>query len=514
MSPRVIPPETDRRRAIPGVDRVLARPWCAELVDRHGRPWVAARVRGLLAAMRTGGLPVPESDAALRDLIRDDAARAAAPGLRRVVNATGVVLHTNLGRAPLAAAARRAMAGAAGYGAVEFDLAEGRRGSRYDHCSRLLAELTGAEDGLAVNNGAGALALAVAALAANRSVVVSHGELVEIGGGFRVPEVVEAAGARLVPVGTTNKTRLEDYARALDGGGAGAILKVHRSNFRVSGFAEETPVDRLAALGARTGVPVVHDVGTGLLADPAALGLQDEPTPAASVAAGAHLVVFSGDKLLGGPQAGLLVGEAAHVARAKAHPLCRALRCDKAALAGLEATLALYRDPERALREVPVLRMLATPEAVLRRRVDELLERVAAAGDDFAASASVVAGESVVGGGACPGVRLPTPLLSLEAGGRLDEHLARLRAHDPPVVARGRRGCLLVDLRTVAPGEDAVVASALAGLSGGGPDGGGRADREERTDGKECAERSVPAADAATESRFQGCRASGEEAAW
>lgn len=504
-----MPAETDRRRAIPGVDRVLARPWCAELVDRHGRPWVAARVRGLLAAMRTGGLPVPQGDAALRDLIRNDAARAAAPGLRRVVNATGVVLHTNLGRAPLAAAARRAMAGAAGYGAVEFDLAGGRRGSRYDHCSRLLAELTGAEDALAVNNGAGALALAVAALAANRSVVVSHGELVEIGGGFRVPEVVEAAGARLVPVGTTNKTRLEDYARAVDAGEAGAILKVHRSNFRVSGFAEETPVDRLAALGARAGVPVVHDVGTGLLADPAALGLQDEPTPAASVAAGAHLVVFSGDKLLGGPQAGLLVGEAEHVARAKAHPLCRALRCDKVALAGLEATLALYRDPERALGEVPVLRMLATPEAVLRRRVDELLERVAAvAGDDFAASASVVAGESVVGGGACPGVRLPTPLLSLEVGGGLDEHLAKLRAHDPPVVARGRRGCLLVDLRTVAPEEDAVVASALTGLSGGGPDAGGRADR------KEGAERSFVAADAATQSPVRGCGASGEEAAW
>ena len=474
MSMPAVPAQTDPRRSIPGVDRVLARQWCAELVACHGRPWVAARVRGLLAAMRSGGVPVPESDAALRDLVRAAAERAAAPGLRRVVNATGVILHTNLGRAPLAAAAREAMAGASGYGSLEFDLARGRRGSRYDQCSRLLAELTGAEDALAVNNGAGALALAVAALAAGRNVVVSHGELVEIGGGFRVPEVVEAAGARLLPVGTTNRTRLEDYARALEGGAAGAILKVHRSNFRVSGFAEETPVDRLAALGASAGVPVVHDVGTGLLAEPRALGLQDEPTPAASVAAGAHLVVFSGDKLLGGPQAGLLVGGATHVGRAKDHPLCRALRCDKAALAGLEATLALYRDPERALREVPVLRMLATPEAALRRRAAEVLKQAAAgARGDFAANASIASGESVVGGGACPGVRLPTALLSFPAESRLDERLAKLRAHDPPVVARGRRGRLLLDLRTVAPEEDAVVAAALIGLSAGALAGSG-----------------------------------------
>ncbi len=416
--------------------------------------------------MRAGDVPVPSTDDQLRDLVRHDAGRAAAPGLRRVVNATGVILHTNLGRAPLAAAARRAMAAAAGYGNLEFDLAVGGRGSRYVHCSRLVAELTGAEDGLAVNNGAGALALALAALAGGRGVVVSHGELVEIGGGFRVPEVVEAAGSRLLPVGTTNRTRPNDYARALDGEEVGAILKVHRSNFRLSGFAEETPVERLAALGAEAGIPVIHDVGTGLLADPAALGLPDEPTPAASVAAGAHLVVFSGDKLLGGPQAGLLAGTSEAVGAAKTHPLCRALRCDKIALAGLEATLALYRDPPRALREVPALRMIAVPADTLRRRAHEFLDRLGGAPrGSVLANAEVVDGDSVVGGGACPGVRLPTALASIDAGAQLGAWLAQLRAHDPPIVARGRQGRLLVDLRTVAPDEDALVASALEAVA-------------------------------------------------
>ena len=237
--------------------------------------------------------------------------RALSPSLRRVVNATGVVLHTNLGRAPLATEARRAMTAAAGYGNVEFDLDSGGRGSRYEHCTRLIRELTGAEDALAVNNNAGAVALALTAFASGRGVAVSHGELVEIGGGFRIPEVVEAAGARLVTVGTTNRTRRADYEQAIAGGDVGAILKVHRSNFSISGFTEETELEELVALGAAAGVPVIHDLGSGLLADAGALGLPREPTPRASVAAGVELVAFSGDKLLGGPQAGLLAGTSA-----------------------------------------------------------------------------------------------------------------------------------------------------------------------------------------------------------
>ncbi len=458
----------DPRRLVPGVDRVLARPWCGQLVEAHGRPWVVARVRAVLSAMRAGVVQAPETDGALRDLVLAEAATAAEAWVRPVVNATGVILHTNLGRAPLATEARSAMAAAAGYCTVEFDLAAGERGSRYERCRRLLAEMVGAEDALVVNNGAGALALALAALAGGRGVVVSHGELVEIGGGFRVPEVVEAAGARLVPVGTTNKTRTRDYARALSGGQAGAVLKVHRSNFRLSGFTEEASVENLAALGARAGVPVIHDLGTGLLADPAALGLEGEPTPAQSVAAGAGLVVFSGDKLLGGPQAGVVAGAEELVRRAKSHPLCRALRCDKVTLAGLEATLALYRDPARALQAVPVLRMIATPAEDVRGRACAALEAMFAAGTPPGA-ATVVEGESVIGGGACPGVRLPSALVSLDAGDRLGAWLAGLRAHDPPVVARGRSGSLLADLRTVDPADDSLVATALASLSGGGP---------------------------------------------
>ena len=414
--------------------------------------------------MRAGVVPVPATDDVLRDLVLEETARADAARFRPVVNATGVVLHTNLGRAPLAAAARRAMTAAAGYGNVEFDLAAGGRGSRFEHCRRLLAELVGAEDALVVNNGAGALALVLAALAGGRGVVVSHGEMVEIGGGFRVPEIVEAAGARLVAVGATNRTRPKDYARALAGGEVGAVLKVHRSNFRLSGFTEEASVEDLAVLGARFGVPVVHDLGTGLVADPAALGLHGEPTPAQSIAAGAEVVVFSCDKLLGGPQAGVVAGASEHVGRAKSHPLCRALRCDKVTLAGLEATLALHRRPARALEAVPVLRMIATPAEDLRRRACAVLDAMSFAAAP-AVAAAVVDGESVVGGGTCPGVRLPAALLSLDAGDRLAAWLAALRAHDPPIVARGRRGRLLVDLRTVDPADDSLVASALAALS-------------------------------------------------
>ena len=264
----------------------------------------------MLDDMRAGRLPVPDSDEGFAALLREEVARAGLASLRRVVNATGVVLHTNLGRAPLAEEARRAMAAAAGYGNVELALESGRRGSRYVHCAGLVRELSGAEDAVVVNNGAGAVALALTALAAGRGVVVSHGEMVEIGGGFRIPEVVEAAGAQLVTVGTTNRTRRADYARAIERGGVGAILKVHRSNFAVSGFTEETELAELVALGAESGTPVIHDLGSGLLIDSAALGLPQEPTPAQSVAAGVDLVAFSGDKLLGGPAGGGARGDA------------------------------------------------------------------------------------------------------------------------------------------------------------------------------------------------------------
>ena len=460
----------DHRRAIPGVDRLLARPWCGLLVESRGRAWVTARLRAVLDEVRAGRLAPPATEDGFAELLRREIARAETPSLRPAINATGVILHTNLGRAPLAPQARDAMARAAGYGNVEFDLETGRRGLRYVHCTGLVRELTGAEAALVVNNGAGAVALALTAFAVGKGVAVSHGELIEIGGGFRIPEVVEAAGARLVTVGTTNRTRLADYARAIEGGGVAAILKVHRSNFSMTGFTEETGLAELVALGAETGVPVIHDLGSGLLASSAELGLPPEPTPGESVAAGVDLVAFSGDKLLGGPQAGILAGTGAGVERAKAHPLCRALRCDKVTLAGLEATLSLYRDPGRARERIPVLRMLTVPVAELDSRAGALLKGVAglrASQGTAPLEADVAPGESLVGGGTFPDARLPTAVLRINAGDEAEAWMAVLRAHDPPVVARSREGRILLDLRTVAPEEEAAVASALAALGRG-----------------------------------------------
>jgi L-seryl-tRNA(Ser) seleniumtransferase len=381
------------------------------------------------------------------------------PSLRRVINATGVILHTNLGRAPLAASAREAVTRAAeGYGNLELDLDTGERGSRHAHAEGLLCELTGAEAAIVVNNCAGAVLLSAAALAGpGRAIVVARGQLVEIGGGFRIPEVIAGSGARLIEVGTTNRTRLGDYEHALKThDDVGAVMRVHQSNFRTVGFVEEVPVEALCELG----VPVIDDIGSGWLAgqpgeipgDGEGVGGADEPLLQASVAAGAALVCCSGDKLLGGPQAGLIVGRREAVAAARRHPLARALRIDKLSLAALEATLRLYRDPERAFREIPVLAMLtATPET-LRARA----ERIAAAIGD---GASVVTASAKVGGGALPLLELEGPAVALSGD---PETLARaLRAHDPPVIARIHDGRVLVDPRTLTDEDVPLLVSAV-----------------------------------------------------
>src|SRR5215211_3645019 len=348
-------------RSLPPVDALAAE------VDAP-RAIALAAARSVLAARRAELLEDRPGDPDLAERARAAAAASERPSLRRVLNATGVIVHTNLGRAPLAAAAREAVARAAeGYSNLEWDLARGERGSRHDHVAGLLCELTGAEAAMAVNNCAGATLLAAAALAgAEREIVVSRGQLVEIGGGFRVPEVIGQAGARLVEVGTTNRMRRADYERAI-GERTGAILRAHPSNFRQLGFVQEVEIEELCELG----VPVIDDVGSGVLADDLAQ-LAGEPAVRRSVTAGAALVCFSGDKLLGGPQAGLLVGRADAVARARAHPLARALRLDKLGLAALEATLRLYLDPERARREIPVLAMLTAPESSLEQRAARL----------------------------------------------------------------------------------------------------------------------------------------------
>jgi L-seryl-tRNA(Ser) seleniumtransferase len=417
-----------------------------ELDAPHGLAVAAARQaiderrRALLAGRPGVG--------AVADRARELLAALQSASLRPVLNATGVIVHTNLGRAPLAPSARAAVARiAGGYSNLELDLDSGERGSRHDHVERLLCELTGAEAAMVVNNGAAAVLLAAAALAGpGRAIVVSRGQLVEIGGGFRIPEVIAQSGARLVEVGTTNRTRLGDYARAL-GDDVGAIMRVHPSNFRALGFVAEVAIEELCELG----VPVIDDVGSGAL-----LPVGDEPPVPRSVAAGAALVCCSGDKLLGGPQAGLLVGRADAVAAARRHPLARALRIDKLSLAALQATLALYRDGDRARAEVPVLAMLDADEATLAARARRLASGI---GD----RARVHRAEGRVGGGALPLLALEGPVVAL-TGPATELHRA-LRTGEPPVLARVHEGELLLDPRTLADDElDAVIAAARAAL--------------------------------------------------
>ena len=445
---------TDPRRALPSVDRLLLEPEIRELLRVAPRIAVVDAVRESLAAARTRRAGPPESWSAD---VRERLADRARPSLRPVLNATGVVLHTNLGRAPLPRAAVAAMAEVgAGYSNLEFDLDTGARGSRSDHCRAPLRAVTGAEDALAVNNAAGALLLALGALAAGREVLISRGELIEIGGSFRIPDILERSGARLHEVGTTNRTHLDDYRKAL-GPDVAAVLTVHRSNFEQRGFvATPAPAD-VAALAHEAGVPYLVDVGSGLLADLEPWGLEGEPRVQDALGAGADLVLFSGDKLLGGPQAGCLVGRREAVARCRQHPIARAVRADKMTLAGLEATLALYRDPTRAVLEIPVLRMLTLGTEELTRRAQRLAALCPAP-----LEASLQPGESAVGGGSFPGAVLPTTLVALAAGPLGADGLAlRLRLGDPAVVARVAGGKVLLDPRTLPEESFSAVAAAL-----------------------------------------------------
>jgi L-seryl-tRNA(Ser) seleniumtransferase len=373
--------------------------------------------------------------------------------LRRVLNATGVIVHTNLGRAPLPAAARKALQSVAeGYSNLEFELHTGGRGSRQTHVQALLSELTGAEAALVVNNGAAAVLLAAAALAGpGRAIVVSRGQLVEIGGGFRIPEVVAQSGSELIEVGTTNRTRLRDYERGLRSAelAVGAILRVHQSNFRTVGFVEEVELEALCSLG----VAVIDDVGSGALAEPSPeTSLRDEPSIKRSVSAGAALVCCSGDKLLGGPQAGIMVGRTEAVIAAAAHPLARAVRIDKLSLAALEATLTLYLDPERVWREIPALAMLAAAEGTLLGRAERLKAGIGA-------EAHIIRTTAAVGGGALPLLELEGPAVALDSEDAAALAHA-LRCGEPPVIARIHDGRVVLDPRTLDEDEIEPAASA------------------------------------------------------
>ncbi|MFN3649935.1 MAG: L-seryl-tRNA(Sec) selenium transferase [Armatimonadota bacterium] len=451
-------------RRIPKVDRLLQEPEIESLIERHGRAPVVEAIRSATDSLRARALAgsAPSNGDLLPALKREIAAAVegrARRSLRRAINATGVVLHTGLGRAALSeAAAQASFEAARSHSLLEVDPESGERGSRLSHIAPLLRELTGAEDAAAVNNNAAAVFLSIAALAQGREVIISRGQLVEIGGSFRIPDVIRSGGAKLVEVGTTNKVRARDYEAAITPETA-LILRVHPSNFRIVGFTEEPSLAELVEVGRRHGVPVMDDLGSGALVDLTRYGLVAEPTVQESVRAGADLITFSGDKLLGGPQAGLIIGQRELVSQVKRHPLMRAVRLDKMTLAGIEATLRLYRDEAKAMREIPTLAALSLSAEALRARA----ERLASLLGGVEAVISLEPGISQVGGGALPGEELPTTLVclfseSVSAG----ELSRRLRVGEPSVWARVQRDRLVLDPRTIRDEELDELAAAVA----------------------------------------------------
>ncbi len=451
---------TTKLRQLPSVDRLLDEKNAQQLITAYGRRLTVDGLRASLDAARDeirNGADAPtiaaimaQASAHLRELL--------APTLRRVINATGVIIHTNLGRAPLSAAAQTAMAAVSqGYSTLEYDLQAGKRGQRTVHAERLLCELTRAEAALVVNNNAGAVFLALSGMARGKSAVISRGQLVEIGGGFRIPDVMAQSGARLVEVGATNRTHLRDYAAALTAhDDVALILRAHRSNFRIVGFTTEPEMSELVALGVEHDLPVVDDLGSGTLLDTAQFGLAHEPTIQESISAGAAVVCFSGDKLLGGPQAGIIIGQAKYVNPLKRHPLARALRADKLCLAGLQATLLPYLT-DQASEQIPIWRMIAAPLAGIERRARRWRRALRREG----VTVEIADGESTVGGGSLPGETLPTRLVALPLP-HPDQTVDALRAADPPVIARIEGDQLVLDPRTVLEEEEQELLKAVA----------------------------------------------------
>ena len=432
-------------RDLPSVDHLLAQ--AGDLVTGYGRPLTTEMIRETLDGIRAqyNGQAVIPSPAEIVSQARARLAALTAPTLRPVVNASGVILHTNLGRAPMSLSAIAHMeAVARGYSTLEYDLDQGARGSRSLHAESLLTRLTGAEAALVVNNNAAAVLLSLSALAHRKGVLISRSQLVEIGGGFRVPDVMKQSGAKLVEVGTTNRTHLNDFKEAMDPSGKTAlILRAHHSNFKIIGFTTEPSLDELCSLG----LPVVDDLGSGALLDTAAYGLAHEPMVQESIRAGAALVAFSGDKLLGGPQAGILVGQKDLVAKLKKHPLARAVRADKLCLAALTATLLHYLRDE-ATRAIPVWRMISMPLADVEERARRWVAELGAG--------EVVEGASTVGGGSLPGETLPTQLVALAVKSP-NAFAAKLRAQDPPIIARVAEDKVTLDPRTVLEEAEAAL---------------------------------------------------------
>ena len=460
----------DLLRRLPAVDELLRQPVIAEAVGTFPRSLVVRAVRNVLDRIRRAILSDQSSgvsrldEAALIQEILAEAERLAAYTLQRVVNGTGIIVHTNLGRSLLCQEAlERLQLIGSGYSNLEYDLEAGSRGSRYVHAEAILREITGAEGALVVNNNAGAVLLVLNTLAQGREVVVSRGELVEIGGSFRIPDVMTRSGARLREVGCTNRTHLEDY-RAAIGPETALILKVHASNYQISGFTAEVDLATLVALGRAHNLPVMDDLGSGCFVDLSRFGLRGEPLVQDSVRSGADVITFSGDKLLGGPQAGIILGRKEIVERLRKSPLTRALRVDKFTLAALEATLRLYRDEETAVRAIPTLRMIAIEVEILATRAQSLADRIRMAVGS-GAEVAVVDGASQVGGGALPVQTLPSKLVALTSrrlsAARLE---ANFRGNQPPIIGRVEQERFLLDVRTLQLGDDEVIVAAAARL--------------------------------------------------
>lgn len=458
-------------RKIPSVNELLETPVLRTLVDRVSHNVVVSSVRTVLDELRSevrssaseGHVP---SVSEMAERIARRIVEQQHPHLRPVINATGILLHTGLGRAPLAEEAVEMLSAVArNYASVELDLTTGQRSRRVVAVEGLLKELTGAEAALVVNNNAAATMLTLSALAAGREVIVSRGELVEIGGSYRLPDVMAASGATLREVGTTNKTRLDDYARAL-GERTAALMQVHPSNFVVAGFTESVRLEELVELGRRHHLPVIHDIGSGALVDFAQFGFQGEPVAARSIEAGASVVLFSGDKLLGGPQAGIVAGRRDLLQQIDKHPLARAVRVDKLTLSALAATLQLYRDPHKALQAIPLLHFLSIAPENLRNRAERLAPQIAATAS--VAAAETVAGVTYLGGGSIPSQELPTWCVAVRPANMTVDRLAeRLRRGVPSVVGRIQQDRLLLDLRSVMPRQDLFLVDAFEAL---GPD--------------------------------------------
>ena len=455
-------------REIPPVNVVLASSAVRALLLNHARELVTEAVTDTLRALRSEiAKQSPETAISPLDLTPEGLGRrvkerldgSLRPSLRRVVNATGIVLHTNLGRAPLAKSAlSHVLEIGERYNNLELDLSTGERGSRYAHVEQLLCRLTQAEAAMVVNNNAGAVLLMLSALCKDREVIVSRGELVEIGGAFRVPDVMVQGGARLVEVGTTNKTHVEDYERAITPNTA-ALLKIHSSNFKIIGFTAAPTTTELASLAQARKVPFLVDWGSGVMVDLAQFGLEHESTMPELIAQGADLVTFSGDKLLGGAQAGFIVGRKSLVDACRRHPLTRALRIDKLTLAATESTLRLYLEPEKAIASIPTLRALSVTKEALKPMAAQLAAAVQKAVPDI--SVEIRDGFSQAGGGSLPGVEIGTVLVAVRTRQPVHEVEARLRTHNPPVMARVNNGQLLLDPRTLWPDDIAVIVDAL-----------------------------------------------------